>query len=364
MKLTKLLGIPLILCFTPTAHALSFNLTNTTGMSAQYLAGFQTAANLWSSKFSDAVTVNIDIGIQALGSGILGQAGSAWNSYSYGIVKTKLTQDATSSVDLTAVAHLQNGSYFDFVLNRTTENPNGSGSATPYIDMNDSANNYWLSMTTANAKALNLLGATTSADAAITFSSNFNWDFNAADGIAANTYDFVGVAAHEIGHALGFVSFVDDLDYFSQAAQGGPYSGDDFALSGFGAATLDLFRYSDISCSNGGIQDLSADTRSKYFSIDGCTTNLGAFSTGTFYGDGNQASHWKDDLGLGILDPTAASGEILSITALDLKALDVIGWNRIAEVVAVPTPSIGWLIGSGLMAFFASTSTRRKYNFA
>jgi hypothetical protein len=45
------------------------------------------------------------------------------------------------------------------------------------------------------------------------------------------------------------------------------------------------------------------------------------------WGDGYQASHWKDDLGLGIMDPTAAPGERLSISALDIEAMDVVGWN-------------------------------------
>lgn len=355
MKLTRLLGISLVLCFTPTAHALSFNLTNTTGMSAQYMSGFQTAANWWSAQFNDNVTVNIDIGIAALGSGILGQAGSARESYRFSDVRNTLLNDTTSGSDATAVANLQTGAFFNFVTNSSPS----TGLVSPYIDANNSINNYWLSMTTANAKALGLtVTDPIAADAQITFSSTFAWDFDSSNGIDFGAFDFVGIAAHEIGHALGFISNVDILD-----GNSADFSSDDLTYWGYGATTLDLFRYSADSCNteSGPYQDLSADSRSKYFSIDGCATNLGAFSTGVVNGDGRQASHWKDNLGLGLLDPTVAPGEIMSISALDLTALDVIGWNRIVPPNSdVPTPSIIWLMLSGLTAFFA-ISKRKRY---
>ena len=36
-----------------------------------------------------------------------------------------------------------------------------------------------------------------------------------------------------------------------------------------------------------------------------------AFSNGKNYGDGRQASHWKDSSGIGIMAPTASTGEQL-----------------------------------------------------
>ena len=50
-----------------------------------------------------------------------------------------------------------------------------------------------------------------------TFSSAFSFDFNPDDGVTAGQMDFIGVAIHEIGHALGFISGVDTYDYY-----GGP----------------------------------------------------------------------------------------------------------------------------------------------
>lgn len=67
-------------------------------------------------------------------------------------------------------------------------------------------------------------------------------------------------------------------------------------------------------------------------------------------GDGQQASHSKDSLGLGIMDPTAGQVELLAISANDIKAFDVIGWNLRTAAPAVPEPST-WammLAGFGL----------------
>jgi hypothetical protein len=63
------------------------------------------------------------------------------------------------------------------------------------------------------------------------------------------------------------------------------------------------------------------------------------------HGDGRQASHWKDDLGLGIMDPTAnLAGQVNTVSALDLRAFDVMGWD-LAATAAVPEPSSFALLG-------------------
>lgn len=79
-----------------------------------------------------------------------------------------------------------------------------------------------------------------------------------------------------------------------------------------------------------------------YFSIDGGNTPYsgGYFATGRYHGDGEQASYWRDrdcsQVPLGILDPTSCPGTIRRISALDLAALDAIGWNTPFDVVRNP----------------------------
>ena len=122
--------------------------------------------------------------------------------------------------------------------------------------------------------------------------------------------------------------------------------------------------YSALSSPLGAL-DWSADTREKYFSINGGLTNLALFATGVYNGDGRQASHWKDNLGIGILDPTFAPGELGVITPMDILSLDVVGWDS-----AVPEPStfaltllplaLGALACSRRRARLTSGATRRQ----
>ena len=347
---------------TPANAALTFNFTFLASSTAQANQGFIDAGARWSSLFSDNVTINLTVGTAALGTGILASTGSARFLTTYAATRAAMVADATSANDAVAVANLTAGSSFGMLINRTSDNPNGSGSATPYLDNNGSANNSQIRMTSANAKALGFASAgsivgncASACDGSITFGNSFTWDYDPSDGITAGAYDFVGIATHEIGHALGFISGVDILDINSPTNPPtpgpGPFAADAFTY----VNTLDLFRYStaSVGAAGGAVIDWTADTRAKFFSIDRGVTNLGGatFSTGSTFGDGRQASHWKDNLGLGIMDPTAGTGELLSISQNDINAFDVIGWNRIQAVAAVPEPGT-WammLAGFGLV---------------
>ena len=308
------------------ARGLDFAFTYAPDIDPLALAGFQAAAARWSANFTDPITINISIGFtDTLADGTLGATSTSRLNYLYNIgtssVLPKLRADATSADDTTAVANLQTSQNLRLLINHTTSNSGGV-----YLDSNNSTNNKYLLVSTANAKALHLGIGQVTQDASIQFSSKFSWDFNPNDGITAGTYDFVGIATHEIGHALGFLSGVDLLE---QSTKDAPKAEDTLQY----ISPLDLFRYSDQSRSNGsGVFDFSADTRAKFFSIDGGNTALANFSTGQVFGDGWQASHWKQPAGnlptVDLMVPAGYTGQTLLLTDTDRQAMDVIGYDR------------------------------------
>lgn len=325
---------------------LTFHFDFVQGTSAEAQQAFIAAGNRWSSLLQDNVTVTLTVGQVNLQEGVLGLAESAQNRATYTNTRNALLADVTSDLDRSATSHLPSGNSHGLLLNYSLDNPNGAGSAAPYV-----ASSTTVTLTTANARALGLNAAPQRlglclgpCDATILFATGFSFDYNPADGITPGSIDFMGIATHEIGHALGFTSGVDMLDAVSAPPNPSPTPGN--ALAPYNTA-MDLFRYSAASFA-AGVSDFTAGTAPKYFSIDGgATAHLGAtFSTGTYLGDGRQASHWADSLGIGIMDPTVSFGELMTISAADVAALDAIGWN----VTSVPEPATYGLFGVGLAA--------------
>ena len=340
-------------------NACLFNDLGGVGTGSQAEAGFQAAAARWEALFNDPVTVRLDVGFSSFGAGmssVLGSADSQTVGRSYGDVKTALSLDITSTDDTTAVANLPTGGpstvYGGPALSFWSNTPAG-GTA---FDADGGANNSILDVNRANAKALGLLTDDGLKDGEISFNSDFGFDFDPSDGITAGLIDFVGVATHEIGHALGFVSGVDIVDLTSGT---GPFAATD--LSNFRVfSVLDLYRYKDDT--GAGVLNFTTNG-DPYFSIDGGTTRLADLANGRFNGSHHrQASHWEDNLGLGILDPTAGSGEQLAISSLDIQALDVIGWDRFVSVV-VPTPAAGWM-GLALLGTLGLANKIRRDRWA
>ncbi len=305
------------------ARSLEFAFTYPADIDPMALAGFQAAAARWQANFSDPITVRVNIDFSnTLPDGVLGSAASSRLKYQYNYgtlsILPRLSADITSPDDQAAVAGLQTGRYLQFMVNRTTAN---GGAA--YLDNNASLNNSYLTITTANAKALRLTSALATEANTLQFSSKVAWDFDPRDGISPGTYDFVGLVTHELAHTLGFLSGVDLIEQNTRNTL------DSLQYIN----TLDLFRYSEQSRAVGaGVFDMSADTRPKYFSIDGGNTSLASVATGAEFGDGQQASHWKqvveDTPTVELLVPAVRTGQTLLITDLDRRALDVIGYDR------------------------------------
>lgn len=318
------LATVILLLLAAPAVAIDFNFEPQPGMPQEVVDGFVRAGELWQDLLDDEITVNVSIGFEQLSPGVLGSTGSIRVAVTYTEFFNALGAQPQSVDDTSAVQSLQAVPAFQLLINRTSDNPAGPGSAQTFLDDNNSANNNTVRLTRANAKALGLLDATsTGSDASITFSSDFNWDFEPDDGIDANHFNFVFVAAHEIGHMLGFTSGVDILD-INSPPQGGPFDSNQFTF----VSAADVFRFSTNSVAEGaGTIDWAADNRPKFFAIDDNTTNLGEYSQGRNFGDGQQASHWRDNQGLGLMDPTVAPGEVSQITDLDSQFFDVIGYE-------------------------------------
>jgi hypothetical protein len=176
------------------------------------------------------------------------------------------------------------------------------------------------------------------------------WDFDRSDGITPGTIDFVGIVAHELGHALGFSSGVAALDNFFV----NPLEDQLTWVN-----VLDLFRFSEASLQFGqGVFDWTANNVAKFFSIDGGATALTQFRTGLVHGDGGFPGHWKF-LGTGIMDDFLFPfiGKEAAISPLDITAIDLIGWDTL--VANAPEPGVLSLFIFGSLALVISSRRRR-----
>jgi hypothetical protein len=354
-----------VACGAVPAHAVNFVFTDTGGAGAGTEArrGFDIAAAYWSSVLTNASIVRLDIGFNPLGPGVLASTGSSKADISLTSTVNALSGTGSSSLDTIAMSNLRprasGGSIAAITNGPLVAGTNlGVNTSIREYDNDGSENNRFVYGNTSVFKAIGLTenefyggDFSDASDGSITFSSTFNFDFNPTDGLSG--FDFIGVAIHEIGHALGFSSGVDLYDFYG--APNGPgvaSSGFDFDNPGGGLMTIhDLFRYSNdpLGLAGGGptldwsVADEAyiAAGGNPYFSIDGGQTQLfgdSRFSTGRYNGDGEQASHWKDRGGcsdqIGILDPNFCNGQVGVVTAIDLAAFDAMGWNISFDVLA------------------------------
>jgi hypothetical protein len=281
------------------------------------LAAFERAAAQWEARFSDPITVTINADFADLGNpSIIGQSSSVLLQGPFDLIRDQMVADADA--DDAIVASLPSAA--DFAASM----PAGFSLSGNVIGSK------------ASLKAVGFAGLDDDfgvSDATITFNDIFAFDLDASDGVDPGTIDLETVAAHEIGHALGFLSYVDGID----GSIGGVVS----------PTMLDLFRFAERGANPSTAARFTKSARSAIpgkAEVFDDVESESPLSTGVFGGDGRQASHWKDDVltgsFIGLMDPTLASATIEPITPADQRALDVIGYDVVPVSACGAAPEL------------------------
>ncbi len=277
---------------------LVFNISNPPPGAAEAL---EAVATYLEAIFEDSCTVTMNINFASLPPGVLGWTmsyyinGVAWPTTRSGLIADMDADDSLHN-------WLPTGSTIPV---RYTY---GSSTVTDEDGINFTVANY-------NA-AIGYYGALC---AVIEFNTDFSWDYDPGDGITGG-HCFQSVAAHEIGHCLGFTTSADvgwrmdamDIIRFQRSDDGGDYNPDDLNEFQTTARLVDedeLGAYYD---------DVNSDLIS----------NEWRMADGSPY----QSSHFSQGNVFGIMQPAQASGETWYphfYKHADKEVFDFIGWDCI-----------------------------------
>jgi VCBS repeat-containing protein len=283
---------------------------------AGFTAAVAAVVSYYESVFTDPVTITIDVGYgeidgQRLVSGALGESETYLTSVSYSQLQSALVRNANAIGDTAAATSLP---------------------ATSPV-----SGQYWLS--TAEAEALGISGASSSVNGYVGFSSANLFAYNDSNGVPANQYDFFGVVAHEFSEVMG-----------RQMMDGENFYG------GKSYEPLDLFHYSAP-----GVRDFSGTTAG-YASADGGKTSLDAFNTNP----GGDFGDWAASAGNNAFDAFSYPGVVNAVTASGLTLMNLLGWDPASTttppastpVVTVHlTQDTGWSSSDNITSNDALTGT-------
>lgn len=302
--------------------------------SASIEAAFNAVAHDYAVSFSNPATVNVNVSWgsvagQALPTNAVGASVSnLYGYFSYGQIRGDLTGFSAANPADTALA-----------------------SAVKYLPASQPAGPTRYVVPSAEAKALGLISPTLpSTDGFIGFAGSASgYDFNPANGVSAGTYDFEAVVAHELAEVLGRISGI----YNASPAWRTPF---------------DLFRYKAAGALDYGYNDAA------YFSINGGSTDLKNFNNSASGGD---RGDWATVFNVyDVSNAFISTGRAYNLTAVDLTALDVLGWGganlgntaantpgktvfALVDPTAVPEPAQWTLLIAGFGLSGATLRRRR-----
>ena len=244
---------------------------------------WQAAADVYTAHFADDIHINITVDAVA-GTSVFGQSSTSLLSISYADLRARVTADAKTQDDEIAIG------------------PGGSMTAT---DPTNGTGTWWLARS--QAKALGQIPDDMSQDGTTRFGAGNPFTFSGT--IAPNTYDFQGVAAHEISEVMGRLGI----------------SGETIGTTPNSFSLIDNFSYT-----GAGTKGLRGGP-GNYFSLDNGTTLLKLFNDPTT--NGLDSRDWAPGTS-DAFNQFSNSGVVNPVSAVDLQLMDMIGYDLSAPVGA------------------------------
>jgi hypothetical protein len=244
-------------------------------------------------QFASPVSVTVSFSMQSMGSGVLGAAGSNYVSPpSWPTMRDALQSSMDADDDI------QNWL------------PTGSTIPVRYNIASDFiTDENRVYATRGNYSAL--AGQQGGTAVSITLNTDFSWDFDPSNGVPGSFWCFQSVLVHEVGHALGFTSGTD--------------------FRSFDMETLDVYRFQRTAWNPSTLAEFQTLPRTVHKnSLNDANSDIIVAEYRMEDGNPRQASHFRDNLSIGIMDPTLGGGQTFwpnFYRKADLDMLDAIGWS-------------------------------------
>jgi hypothetical protein len=271
-----------MLIITPSFTA-NFN-SNFGADAAAAQAAWVAAAQIFTTHFADNIHINITVDAVA-GTNVFGQSNTSLLPISYADLLAKVIAQSQTPNDRIAI---------------------GTGGSMTAADPTNGTGTWWL--TRSQAKALGQIPDDLSEDGVTTFGAGNPFTFSGA--IAAGTYDFQGIAAHEISEVMGRLGL----------------SGGTVGTTANSFSLIDNFSYT-----GPGMKGLGGGPGNN-FSIDNGTTLLKLWNDPT--SNGLDSRDWAPGAN-DAFNQLSDAGVVNPVSPVDLQLIDVIGYDLVTVSAAV-----------------------------